>query len=70
MPVFFFLRRRRKAAPALEFGVLLVCVSLTFGVSQVYAIEAWRMSGIPGVLANVPTMLYTFDLLVIPSCSS
>lgn len=66
VPVFFFLRRRSKAAPAPEFGVLLVSVSLTFGVSQIYAIEAWRLSGIPGVLTNVPTMLYTFDLLVIP----
>jgi hypothetical protein len=66
VPVFYFLRRRAKAAPALEFGVLLVSISLTFGVSQVYAIQAWRISGIPGVLANVPTMLYTFDLLVIP----
>lgn len=66
VPVYFFLRRRSKAAPALEFGVLLVCVSLTFGVSQVYAIGAWRLSGIPGVLANMPTMVYTFDLLVIP----
>jgi hypothetical protein len=66
VPVFFFLRRRSEEAPAREFGVLLVCVSLTFGVSQIYAIEAWRLSGIPGVLANVPTMLYTFDLLVIP----
>jgi hypothetical protein len=66
VPFFFFLRRRKKAAPALEFGVLLVAVSLTFGVSQAYAIGAWRTSGIPGVLTNVPTMLYTFDLLVIP----
>ena len=66
VPVFFFLRRRKKAAPALEFGVLLVAVSLTFGVSQAYAIGAWRTSGIPGVLTNVPIMLYTFDLLVIP----
>jgi hypothetical protein len=66
VPVFFFLRRRAKAAPALEFGVLVVAISLTFGISQVYAIGAWRISGIPGVLANVPTMLYTFDLLVIP----
>jgi hypothetical protein len=66
VPVFFFLRRRKKAAPALEFGVLLVAVSLTFGVTQIYAIGAWRTSGIPGVLTNVPTMLYTFDLLVIP----
>ena len=66
VPVFFFLRRRAKAAPALEFGVFLVSISLTFGISQVYAIGAWRISGIPGVLANVPTMIYTFDLLVIP----
>ena len=66
VPVFFLLRRRSKAAPAFEFGVLLVLVSLTFGVSQIYAIGAWRTSGIPGVLANVPTMIYTFDLLVIP----
>ena len=66
VPVFFLLRRRSKEAPALEFGVLLVLVSLTFGISQIYAIEAWRTSGIPGVLANVPTMIYTFDLLVIP----
>jgi len=66
VPIFFFLRRRKKAAPALEFGVLLVAVSLTFGVAQLYAIGAWRASGIPGVLTNVPTMLYTFDLLVIP----
>ena len=66
VPVFFFLRRRKKAAPALEFGVLLVAVSLTFGVAQIYAIGAWRTSGIPGVLTNVPTMIYTFDLLVIP----
>ncbi len=66
VPLYFLLRRRSKAAPAPEFGVLLVCVSLTFGVSQVYAIEAWRTTGVPGVLANVPTMIYTFDLLVIP----
>lgn len=66
VPVFFFLRRRKTAAPALEFAVFLVSISLTFGISQVYAIAAWRISGIPGVLANVPTMLYTFDLLVIP----
>ncbi|HET7271880.1 MAG TPA: hypothetical protein VFI90_12420 [Rubrobacter sp.] len=66
VPVFFFIRRRAKADPALEFGVFLVSISLTFGISQVYAIQAWRISGIPGVLANVPTMLYTFDLLVIP----
>ena len=66
VPVFFLLRRRFKEAPALEFGVLLVLVSLTFGISQIYAIGAWRTSGIPGVLANVPTMIYTFDLLVIP----
>jgi hypothetical protein len=66
VPVFFFIRRRKKAAPALEFGILLVAVSLTFGVSQYYAIEAWRTSGIPGVLTNVPTMIYTFDMLVIP----
>ena len=66
VPVFFLLRRRAKAAPALEFGVFLVCISLTFGISQLYAIQAWRISGIPGVLANVPTMIYTFDLLVIP----
>jgi hypothetical protein len=66
VPVFFLLRRRSKEAPAFEFGVLLVLVSLTFGISQIYAIGAWRTSGIPGVLANVPTMIYTFDLLVIP----
>jgi hypothetical protein len=66
VPVFFLLRRRSKEAPAFEFGVLLVLVSLTFGTSQLYAIGAWRTSGIPGVLANVPTMVYTFDLLVIP----
>jgi hypothetical protein len=66
VPLFFFLRRRAKAVSALEFGVLLVSVSLTFGVSQLYAIQAWRISGIPGVLINLPTMLYTFDLLVIP----
>ena len=66
VPVFYFVRRRAKAAPAFEFGVLLVLISLTFGVSQIYAIEAWRLSGIPGVLANVPTMLSTFDLLIIP----
>jgi hypothetical protein len=66
VPVFFLLRRRSKEAPAFEFGVLLVLVSLTFGSSQLYAIGAWRTSGIPGVLANVPTMVYTFDLLVIP----
>jgi hypothetical protein len=46
--------------------VLLVLVALTFGVSQIYAIDAWRTSGVPGVLANVPTLLYTFDMLVIP----
>ncbi len=66
VPVFFFLRRKAKAAPAPEFGVLLILVSLTFGVSQIYAIQAWRASGVPGVLANVPTLLYTFDMLVIP----
>lgn len=66
VPVFFFLRRKAKAAPALEFGVFLVLISLTFGVSQIYAIQAWRASGVPGVLANVPTLLYTFDMLVIP----
>jgi hypothetical protein len=66
VPVFFFLRRKEKAAPAPEFGVLLVLVSVTYGVSQIYAIEAWRLSGVPGVLANVPTLLYTFDMLVIP----
>ena len=66
VPVFFFLRRRSREAPALEFGVLLFCVALTFGLSQVYAIEAWRISGIPSVLINLPTMLYTFDMLVIP----
>jgi hypothetical protein len=66
VPVYFFLRRRAKAAPAPEFGVLLILVSLTYGVSQVYAIQAWRLSGVPGVLANVPTLLYTFDMLVIP----
>ena len=66
VPVFFFVRRRAKAAPALEFGVFLVSISLTFGLSQVYAIQAWRTSGIPGVLVNVPTMIYTFDLLIIP----
>jgi hypothetical protein len=66
VPVFFFLRRKAKAAPAAEFGVLLVLVALTFGVSQMYAIDAWRTSGVPGVLANVPTLLYTFDMLVIP----
>ena len=37
VPVYFFLRRRAKAAPAPEFGVLLILVSLTYGVSQVYA---------------------------------
>jgi hypothetical protein len=66
VPVYFFLRRRAKAAPAPGFGVLLILVSLTYGVSQVYAIQAWRLSGVPGVLANVPTLLYTFDMLVIP----
>ncbi|MBA2714664.1 MAG: hypothetical protein H0U55_14050 [Rubrobacteraceae bacterium] len=66
VPAFFFLRRKAKAAPAPEFGVLLILVSLTFGVSQIYAIQAWRASGVPGVLANVPTLLYTFDMLVIP----
>jgi hypothetical protein len=66
VPVFFFVRRKAKAAPAAEFGVLLVLVALTFGVSQIYAIDAWRTSGVPGVLANVPTLLYTFDMLVIP----
>jgi hypothetical protein len=66
VPAFFFLRRKAREAPAPEFGVLLVLVALTFGVSQFYAIEAWRTSGVPGVLANVPTLLYTFDMLVIP----
>ena len=66
VPVFFFLRRKAREAPASEFGVLLVLVALTFGVSQMYAIDAWRTSGVPGVLANVPTLLYTFDMLVIP----
>jgi hypothetical protein len=66
VPVFFFLRRKAKEAPAAEFSVLLVLVALTFGVSQMYAIDAWRTSGVPGVLANVPTLLYTFDMLVIP----
>ena len=66
VPVFFFLRRKAAEAPAFEFGVLLVLVALTFGVSQIYAIDAWRSSGVPGVLANVPTLLYTFDMLVIP----
>ena len=66
VPVFFFLRRKAKASPAMEFGVLLILVSLTYGVSQFYAIQAWRLSGVPGVLANVPTLLYTFDMLVIP----
>jgi hypothetical protein len=66
VPVFFFLRRKAAEAPASEFGVLLVLVALTFGVSQIYAIDAWRSSGVPGVLANVPTLLYTFDMLVIP----
>ena len=66
VPVFFFLRRKAAEAPASEFGVLLVLVALTFGVSQIYAIDAWRSSGVPGVLANVPTLIYTFDMLVIP----
>jgi len=66
VPVFFFLRRKAAEAPAFEFGVLLVLVALTFGVSQIYAIDAWRSSGVPGVLADVPTLLYTFDMLVIP----
>ena len=66
VPVYFFLRRKAKAAPAPEFGVLLILVSITYGVSQIYAIQAWRLSGVPGVLANVPTLLYTFDMLVIP----
>ena len=66
VPVFFFIRRRAKAAPALEFGVFLVSISLTFGLSQVYAIQTWRDSGVPNVLVNVPTMLHTFDLLIVP----
>jgi hypothetical protein len=66
VPVFFFLRRKAAEAPASEFAVLLVLVALTFGVSQIYAIDAWRSSGVPGVLANVPTLLYTIDMLVIP----
>lgn len=66
VPVFFVIRRRARAAPAFEFGVLLVLVSLTFGLTQIYAIHAWRTSGISSVLVNLPTMLYTFGLLIIP----
>ena len=39
VPIFFFVRRRAQAAPALEFGVLVVLVCLTFGLPQIYAIE-------------------------------
>jgi hypothetical protein len=66
VPVYFFVRRRAPASPTLEFGVLLVSISLTFGLSQIYAIQAWRFSGIPGVLATLPSMLITFSFLIIP----
>jgi hypothetical protein len=48
----------------LSAGALLMV--LVFFFLRRKAKEAWRTSGVPGVLANVPTLLYTFDMLVIP----
>ncbi|MEW6635904.1 MAG: hypothetical protein AB1425_03725 [Actinomycetota bacterium] len=66
VPVFFAARWRSAADPALEFGVLLILVSLTFGTAQVSAVESWRISGVPGLLANLPATLFTLNFLIMP----
>jgi hypothetical protein len=66
VPVFFFVRRKATPAPAREFAVLVVLISLTFGPAQAGAIETWRETGLPTLLANLPSILFALDFLIMP----
>ncbi len=66
VPVFFAIRWRAPAQPALEFGVMLVCVAAAFGIAQAVEVEEWRRSGIPIALVRLEGNINALEGLIAP----
>lgn len=66
VPVFFLLRLRRPARPAVEFIVLLVLTALLFAPTQIDDIEQWQQLGSPLMVAKIEAMLSFLGALVMP----
>ncbi|MCZ7570422.1 MAG: hypothetical protein M5U01_17795 [Ardenticatenaceae bacterium] len=66
VPLFFVLRWRAQIRPVLEFAILLLLVAATFGIAQVRAVESWRLSAIPLVLASLTGNVLSLSSLILP----
>lgn len=66
VPLFFLLRWGAQARPAIEFAVLLLLVAATFGIAQLRAVESWRLTAIPLVLASLSSNVLSLSSLILP----
>lgn len=66
VPLFFVIRWRRPARPALEFVILLALVAAPAAITQARGYADWRMSGVPLLFVNLQSDLLSFRLLVTP----
>lgn len=66
VPLFFLLRRRSQPRPAVEFTILLLLIAATFGSAQVRAVESWRLTAIPLVLASLSSNVLSLSSLTLP----
>ena len=66
MPVFFRVRRKREARPALEFLVLFPVVALTLWLAQAQHVESWQTMGMPVLLAMLEMNVAALQGIVMP----
>ena len=66
VPLFFLLRRRAAARPAVDFAILLPLVGVTFVLLQARGVEGWRSSGIPLVLGSLSASVQGLAALAFP----
>ena len=66
VPVLFAARWRARPRPAVEFGLLLVCVGTTLALSQLRWVASWRASGDPVGPATLNANLVSMASLITP----
>ena len=66
VPVFFLVRRKREARPALEFLVLFLVVALTLLLAQAQHMESWQTMGMPVLLAMLEMNVAALQGMVMP----
>jgi len=66
IPVIVLVRRRRTPRPLLEFILLLICLTIPYGIAQAATVSVWRNFGAPIVFGSFAFTVESVQLLAIP----